>query len=512
MSIQPKNGISVSLSVLLEGENVAPFRNANIAVCSCDAYEPLAGGLYVCKKSEPIAALEDVKIAAANGAVVAVLPNSLESAFAEEQNSQYAESDSSFQKIFVDDPRSVYARACQAFCDFPARKMRMIAVTGTAGKTSLSYILGGVLAEAGQKVGLIGSLGVYDGAKLQPLRETTPQPEELAMLLDRMVEIGCQCAIVETSSVAIAEKRISGVEFDAVCLTNLRRDHLDVHRTVDQYRRVKMQIFNYLKKTGVAICNLDDRVTDAALHLITHPTLTVGIQPTTCSVSGTPVERNVSGQTFYVVAGADACPIHTMIIGKEHIYNCLEAAALAIAWKIDLKTVAKGIERVSYIPGRMERIDCGQPYDVFLDRANSPESLAAALETLRRVTHGSLYCLLAAPDDGDRSKRPLLGRTAETNADYVIVTSGNHLESQKDEAFDDLLKGFEKPKDVHVIKDRKEAITWVLSHASPDDCVLVVGQDVSTLDAINEKFVPDRQFIKHWLYENQPCVETFWYN
>ncbi|MDD3590475.1 MAG: UDP-N-acetylmuramyl-tripeptide synthetase [Thermoguttaceae bacterium] len=512
MSIQPKNGITVSLSTLLEGENVAPFRNANIAVCSCNAYEPLDGGLYVCKETDPAAALEDVKIAAANGAVAVVLPNALDDAFAEEQWAENADNESGFQKIFVDDPRSVYARACQAFRDFPARKMRTVAVTGTAGKTSLSYILGGVLAEAGQSVGLISSIGVYDGVKLRPSKETTPEPEELAELLDKMVEFGCQCAIIETSSVAIAEKRIAGIEFDAVCLTNLRRDHLDVHRTVDQYRRVKMQIFNYLKKNGVAICNLDDRVTDAALHLINRPTLTVGTQPTSCSVSGTPVERSVSGQTFYIVAGADACPIRTQIIGKEHIYNCLEAAALAIAWKIDLKTVAKGIERVTYIPGRMERIDCGQPYDLFLDRASSPESLAAALDALRRVTTGSLYCVLAAPDDGDRSKRPLLGRTAETNADYTIVTSGNHPQSQTEEAFEDLIKGFEKADEVHVIKDRKEAILWILSHASPDDCVLIVGQDVSTLDKINEKFLPDRQFIKHWLYENQPCVETFWYN
>jgi len=514
MSIQPKNGVPVALSILLGGENVAPYRETTIAVCGTDAEESLQDGLFVCRELEAQTALIAVRKASELGAKVAVVSSSLEATLASELDAESVDVDGDdvFQVVFVDDPRSVFARTCQAFRDFPARKMKMIAVTGTSGKTSLSYILGGVLAEAGKRIGLIGSLGVYDGKKLSPLKESTPEPELLAELLDRMAESGCACAIVETSSVALAEKRIAGVEFDAVCLTNLRRDHLDYHHTVDQYRRVKMQIFNYLKKNGVAICNIDDRVTDAALPLIDHPVLTVGIQPTVCTVSGTPIERQSGEQSFYIVSGTDATPIRTRIIGKEHIYNCLEAAALGIAWKIDLKVVARGIERVEYIPGRMERVDCGQPFGVYLDRASSPESLTAALETLRRVTIGSVYCVLSAPNDGDRSKRPVMARASETNADCTIVTRGNLPESQSKEAFDDLKQGFDKTENVRVIPDRKDAIVWALSHASPDDVVLIVGQDVSTLDEVNEMFVPDRQFVRHWLYENQPCVETFWYN
>ncbi|MBQ9873368.1 MAG: UDP-N-acetylmuramyl-tripeptide synthetase [Thermoguttaceae bacterium] len=507
MSIQPKNGSPVALSILLEGEKVAPYRDAPIAVCGKDASEALQGGLFVCVAQDGTSALAAVLEARSKGATVAVVASEYR-----ENIAALGALDEGFQAIFVDDPRSVYARACQAFRGFPARKMKTIAITGTAGKTSLSYILGGVLAESGSAIGLIGSLGVYDGMKLSPIKETTPEPEILAELLDKMAEVGCACAIVEVSSVALAEKRIAGIDFDAVCLTNLRRDHLDVHRTVESYRRVKMQIFNYLKEDGIAICNLDDRVTDAALHLIDRPVLTVGIQPTECSVSATPVERNIDGQTFYIVAGSDAHPVRTKIIGKEHIYNCLEAAALAVAWDIDLTTVARGIERARYIPGRMERVDCGQPFGVFLDRANSPESLAAALEAIRKVTSGSVYCVLAAPEDGDRSKRPLIGRAAETLADFTIATSGNHPRSQTEEAFEDTMRGFEKPDNAKIVKDRKEAIIWALSHAAPDDSVLIVGQDVSTLDKINEKFVPDRQFVKHWLYENQPCAEAFWYN
>ena len=177
-----------------------------------------------------------------------------------------------------------------------------------------------------------------------------------------------------------------------------------------------------------------------------------------------------------------------------------------------MKTIARGVERVAFIPGRMERVDCGQPFAVYLDRANSPDSLAAALETARSVALGSVYCVLCAPNDGDHTKRPLMGRAAETGAEFVAITRGNLAESQTIESFDELRRGFEKPDAVQIIPDRKSAIIWALSRASVDDAVVIVGQDVSSLDSINEFFVPDRQFVRNWLYENQTSAESFWFN
>lgn len=505
MAITIKAGVDAKLSTILEGENPSAFQDVAIRLFGSDASEPLAGGLFVCLEKAPTEAIAAVSRAASGGATLAILSSALRERVEPKLLG-------TIETIYADDPRAVYARACQAAYGFPGRALRLIGITGTAGKTSLSYILGGALAESGMRVGLIGSLGVYDGRKLRPTLKTTPEPEQLASLLSEMVSAGCVAAIIEVSSVALAEKRLAGLEFDAVCLTNIRRDHLDYHGTVEAYRRAKMSIFNYLKPTGVAICNVDDRVTEAALHLVKQPVLTVGIQPTVCSVSGTPVERGRSEQTFYVVAGSDAVPIRAKVIGKEHIYNCLEAAALGIAWGIDLKTVARGVERVEYIPGRMERIDCGQPFGVFLDRAASPDSLTAALETIRGVTTGAVYCVLCAPSDRDRNKRRLLAVAAESNSDVRIVTSGNLAESQSQEALDDLRGGFSGKGAFHDEPDRRKAIVWALSHAGIEDAVLVVGQDVSTLAPINERFVPDRQFIRNWLYDNQPSAESYWYN
>lgn len=411
--------------------------------------------------------------------------------------------------IEVPNVRRLYAEAAEAIFDNPGSKLKLTAIAGTSGKTSTSYIVAGMLAEGGHPVGLVGSLGVYDGEKLLACRQTPPDAYELASLLHRMVKNGCTHAIIEVSSRGVDEERIGGLRFDAICLTNIRRDHLDIHKSVDTYRRAKMRIFDYAKPDAVVVCNTDDRVTSAVLHLIQNPTMTVGMNPDTAMITGMRVEQNRSEQTFYIVAGSDAIPVRSKIIGDEHLYNCLCAAALGVSWDIDLKTVVRGIERVEHIPGRFERIDCGQPFSVFVDNADTPESFSSLLKTVREVTEGTLYCVLSAPEDRDRSKRPLMGRLAESLTDMVVITSN------RDEAdtgsINDLLHGMENPsRNVQKIRRRCEAVTWALSNAGPDDAVVVVGSDLGP-DADPEEVITDRQFVRHWLYENQPCLEPYWF-
>ncbi|MBR5626356.1 MAG: hypothetical protein IKW74_01885, partial [Thermoguttaceae bacterium] len=368
-------GHGVFLSSLLKKERITAPEEIFVCSCSTNPEDFLHKGLFVCLARPEEKIISEVSMAVEHGAEVVIVRSGCQA---------------SVQENFPDalvleaaDPRVIYGKICQEFYGNPAGKLKLIAVTGTSGKTSLSYVIAGILAEAGYPVGLIGTLGVYDGQTLTPCSETTPNPERMAELLAKMVENECTHAIIEVSSVAIEKRWLSGLLFDAVCLTNIRRDHLDYHRTVDQYRRTKMQIFKYLKKDAIAICNLDDRVSDAVLHLIDCPTMTVGMYPTECMVSGMLVEQSISNQVFYIFAGTDAVPVHTHIIGNEHIYNCLLATALGISWDIDLKTVVRGIERVEHIPGRFEQIDCGQPFGVFVDNANTSESLMAVLKTIR---------------------------------------------------------------------------------------------------------------------------------
>ena len=335
---------------------------------------------------------------------------------------------------------------------------------------------------------------------------TTPPANETAYWLSRMVLNGCTHLVIEASSYAIDQYYFSGMSFDAVCLTGIRNDHIDYHKTVEHYRRTKMGIFRFAKKDAVAICNADDPVTNALIPLIDHPLLTTGMRRE-CEVNGILIDKCRSEQTFYIMAGSEMVPIATRIIGESHIHNALAAAAFGISQGIDLRKVIRGIERVESIPGRMERIECGQPFGVFLDSAQTPESLAANLTTLREVTDGEIYCVFGSTADGGTSdKRMKLGQTLHRLADHVVLTADSLTTERPDRAIREMLRGVSGMQKVQIIRDRADAISSTLAKMQPDDCVLIVGNGREVEPACSEDSLPidERTCLKDWLYENQP--------
>jgi UDP-N-acetylmuramoyl-L-alanyl-D-glutamate--2,6-diaminopimelate ligase len=413
-----------------------------------------------------------------------------------------------------------FAQFCHALCDYPAKSLKMIAVTGTSGKTSTSYLIAGVLAEAGYQVGLIGSLGIFDGHFLNQTNNADLTPDQLAKWLNIMVMNGCTHVILEASSKSIAQGYLSGINFDAICMTNIRRDHLDFHGTVEQYRRTKLGIFRYAKKKALAICNVDDKITGAILPLIDHPLLSIGIH-NQAEVNATLVERFPNEQTFLVTAGTTAVPFCTKIIGDEHIYNCMIATALGIGFEIDIKVVARGIERVESVPARMERIECGQPFNVFIDSARTNDSLTAIMKTAKEITTGKLICVFAAAEYHDPAKRIQLGKTISSLANSIILTSAsNNLDPKTIAAICEVGKGFTNSEEVQVMPNRAEAIAWALSEAESGDTVLIIGRDETDTYNDNDndfnrnkksenpksKNFCDRYFTRQWLYENQTCM------
>ena len=334
---------------------------------------------------------------------------------------------------------------------------------------------------------------------------TTPPPAELANCLARMVRNGCSHAVIEVSSHALDQARIAGIVLDAACVTNVRRDHLDYHGSVLDYRRAKSRLFEYLAPEGVAVLNADDDFSGSFLAQLDGPALTVGIR-SSAEITATPIEQSLCEQTFLLTAGNETMPVRTRMIGTHHIYNCLSAAAIGLAYGLKLATVVRGLEAVEHLPGRLERIECGQPFGVFVDYAHTPDALAGALRTLRELTQRRLICVFGAGGDRDRTKRPLMAKAAENYADFLIVTNDNPRTEDPRAILADLLRGFQRPDAVEILLDRQEAIAFALAEARPGDCVLIAGKGHETYQIIGHRRIPfdDREVARQWLYQYQP--------
>jgi UDP-N-acetylmuramoyl-L-alanyl-D-glutamate--2,6-diaminopimelate ligase len=409
----------------------------------------------------------------------------------------------------VPDAREAYGRICQALAGDPSHDLKLVGITGTDGKTTTGCLVASILTTAGYRVGLTGTLGYLDGRRLEDAQLTTPPADKLAACLARMVRNGCSHAVIEVSSHALDQARVAGVRLDTACVTNVTRDHLDYHRTLRQYRSAKSKLFDHLSSEGLAVINADDPTSAGYLRGIDGPALTVGIH-SAAEITARPLEQFISEQTFLLCAGSEAMPVQTEMIGTHHVYNCLVAAAVGLAYGIDLPTVVRGLEAAGQVPGRLERIECGQPFGVFVDYAHTPHALAGCLRTIRGLAAGRLICVFGAGGDRDRRKRPLMGRAVEAGADLAVVTSDNPRTEDPQAIIRDVLGGFRQPAAAEVVSDRAEAIRWALAAAEPGDCVLIAGKGHEDYQIIGEDRVPldDREVAREWLYQVQPYAEV----
>jgi len=401
---------------------------------------------------------------------------------------------------YVVDSREAFGRVCQVLAGDPSQRLKVVGVTGTNGKTTTVHLICGILLAAGHRVGRLGTLGYFDGQDFALASHTTPAAPMLATWLARMETNGCTHAVIEVSSHALEQSRIAGVTLDVACVTNIRQDHLDYHQTIPQYHQAKARIFSHLAPQGVTVLNADDPGSNSLLNRLDGPVLTVGIE-SPAEVTATPVEQFLSEQTFLLSVGAETVPVRTHVIGLHNITNCLVAAAAGLAYGIDLPTIVRGLESVQGIPGRLERIECGQPFGVFVDFAHTPDALATALDALRSATRGRLICVFGAGGDRDKQKRPAMGRAVESWADLTIVTSDNPRTEPPDAIVREILKGFHSPQRARIIPDRAAAIAWALSQADEGDCVLIAGRGHETHQIIGNEKIPldDREAARQWL-------------
>ena len=492
MRIQPEAKQRISLRRLLPEADFVGADDISVTSCSCDSRHVRPGDLFVALPGKACDGHDFAAQAASRGATALLAQQSVPGI--------------GLPVCRVLDVRKAYARLCQALAGNPGDHLCAIGVTGTNGKTTTSCLIASVLSEAEYRVGLLGTLGGFDGLDFHDSSLTTPPPHELAGWLARTVANGCSHAVLEVSSHALDQSRIAGIALDAACVTNVARDHLDYHRSILDYRMTKSRLLDHLSGEGFAVINADDPTSASYLTQITGPVLTVGIH-SAAEISATVIEQYASEQTFLLTAGSETLPVRTQMIGTHHVYNCLIAAAVGLAYGIDLITVVKGLEAVEHVPGRLQRLECGQPFGVFVDYAHTPDALTWSLRTLREVAGGRLICVFGAGGDRDKEKRPLMGRAVEMVADLAVLTTDNPRTEPTEAIQKDVLLGFQRPEAVEVIPDRAAAIHWALGQAQPGDCVLIAGKGHEKYQIVGSERIPfdDREVARQWLYRMQPA-------
>jgi UDP-N-acetylmuramoyl-L-alanyl-D-glutamate--2,6-diaminopimelate ligase len=280
---------------------------------------------------------------------------------------------------------------------------------------------------------------------------------------------------------------------------------LDYHQTLANYHHAKIGLINYLRPGGVAVINADDPDSVKQAPLLPGRVISVGMQ-SPADVSATLLERFKSEQTFLLTVGTVSVPVRTAMIGDHHIYNCLMATALGLAEGIELNTIVRGLESVTRVSGRLERIECGQPFGVYVDYAHTPDALRVSLETLRQVTPGRIICVFGAGGNRDTAKRPLMGRAVEQLADVAVVTTDNPRFEEPKSIGAQIISGFTCGGDARWIADRTEAIHYALWLAGPDDCVLVAGRGHEPFQQIGHQRVAldDADVVRRYLYNLAP--------
>jgi len=419
--------------------------------------------------------------------------------------------------IRVENSRKELACISNNFYGKPSEKLNLIGITGTNGKTTITYILKSILELWERKVGLIGTIQYMIGDDIFPAIHTTPESPEFQHLLKDMLDAGCTHVISEVSSHALAQYRVDGAKFKAAVFTNLTRDHLDFHKTMENYFQAKRRLFvELLSSDGAAIINIDDifgkqlysellpvRWLSSTLNI-----LTFGLQPGS-DITASKINFSYNGMNFLLQINDETIEIDTSLIGMFNVYNIMAAAGAAKSMNVPLNIIAEGINNTEIVPGRFEKIDMGQDFLCIVDYAHTEDALERLIITARELLDfnasknlliskkGGIITVFGCGGDRDKGKRPAMGRAATSLSDFVIITSDNPRTEDPLEIIDDIEKGVVN-KNYIIEPDREKAIIKAINMAKTGDIVLIAGkghEDYQEIQGIKKHF-SDKEIAK----------------
>lgn len=396
--------------------------------------------------------------------------------------------------VQLTDTREALALVSANWFGHPAEQMTMIGVTGTNGKTTSTYLLKHILEQTvGAKVGLVGTIQNMIGEEVLPTERTTPESFELQALFRQMLDAGCTHVIMEVSSHALVLHRVGGVRFHTGLFTNLTQDHLDFHKTMEEYRKAKSMLFSVCDH---GVINVDDPAAEKLLEEAKCPVLTYSAGKNPADLRAEEIELEASGVRFRAVCGSTAVPVSLSIPGAFSVYNALGVAGMALALGLTLEQIAEALSTAQGVKGRAEVVPTpGKEYTVLIDYSHTPDSLENILRTAREFCKGKLFAVFGCGGDRDPIKRPIMGRIGAELADHVVVTSDNPRTEDPMKIIDQIMVGVrELDTPCTVIENRRQAIRWAMDQAGAGDVIILAGKGHETYQEIgHEKFHLDER-------------------
>lgn len=442
-----------------------------------DSRKVRPGSLFVCIKGFKTDGHKYIEQAVNNGAVVILVQD-------EVKNLPEA------TIIRTLDTRKALALVAANFYNNPTQKLRLIGVTGTNGKTTITHLIKEILEAAGKKVGIIGTLYAKVGNNETDLKHTTPEAPEIEEFMSLAAEENSDYVVMEVSSHALDLCRVEGLDFNIAIYSNLSQDHLDYHQNMEQYREAKLKLFNKIRinESNFTIVNLDDANAKYFLEASPGQSYTYAINQT-ADVQAVGLKTSLKGTSFKVKYQDQQFQINMKLIGLFSVYNALAAITFALRENIEPMIIKKALEKVAGVPGRFEQINSGQEFSVIVDYAHTPDGLENILKTSKQIVENRIITVFGCGGDRDKTKRPLMGKIAAQYSDFCIVTSDNPRTEDPQAIIDDIVPGLNMVKDSRyaVIVDRKEAIRHAIYLAKKGDIIIIAGKGHETYQLIGDK-------------------------
>lgn len=447
----------MKLYELLEGNVQTELDNIEIKGITDDTRKVSEGYIFVCIKGEKFDGHEFAEDMLKKGASAVVADHSL---------------NLGKNEIIVENTRDFYGLLCAKWFGNPERRMKFIGVTGTNGKTTITNVIKKILTDNGHKVGLIGTIQNEIGDKVIHTENTTPFAYDLMKLYAQMADEGCDYVVMEVSSFGLVQKRIGCTHFDTALFTNLTQDHLDYHKTMENYYQAKKMLFSICDR---AIINTDDSYGKRLYNEISCEKYSYGVSENT-DFSAELLSIKATGTKFVLKNSGKSYNIDMLMTGMFNVMNITGAIAVCVQQGISIESCIESIKNYGGVKGRCEVIPTGKDFAVICDYAHTPDAIENILINVKKCTENRLICLFGCGGNRDSSKRPKMAHSAEKYADYLIVTSDNPRNENPDDIISDILKGLEGTKPYDVVTDRRKAIYHALEIAQKGDVIVLAGK------------------------------------